>query len=89
MESHSVEFYRISLAKTRLLLFTKFSQDWRIKYFTRISQEVVLFCRVEYRNGPFYIKSQDTIEHILVFFQNEGIFVKLGELDELDKFTHA
>ena len=25
----------------------------------------------------------------LVFFQNEGSFVQLDELDELDKFTHA
>ena len=25
----------------------------------------------------------------LVFFQNEGIFVQLDELDELDKITHA
>ena len=24
-----------------------------------------------------------------IFFQNEGIFVQLDKLDELDKFTHA
>ena len=27
--------------------------------------------------------------HILVFFQNEEIFVKLDELDELERITHA
>ena len=28
-------------------------------------------------------------EFIPVFFQNEEIFVKLDELDELDRITHA
>ena len=34
---------------------------------------------------PFTLRNK----HYLVFFQNEGIFVQLDELDELDKIIHA
>ena len=34
-------------------------------------------------------QSQQTSRFILVFFQNEEVFVQLDELDELDRITHA
>ena len=35
-----------------------------------------------------YLKAL-TLKEILVFFQNEVIFVQLDELDKLDTITHA
>ena len=45
--------------------------------------------------GEFVKKSPEDLKQItlrirtIYFFQNEGIFVQLDELDELDKITHA
>ena len=36
-----------------------------------------------------YLKKVKKITKLPSFFQNEGIFVELDELDELDKITHA
>ena len=35
------------------------------------------------------VKKTSAFEAILVFFQNEQIFVQLDELDELNRISHA